>query len=813
MRTFKFFVVLIFIGAVVFNTSQDKNSNIEQRVEAIMELMSLEEKVAQMIQAEIKFVTPKDLKKYKLGSILNGGGSYPNNDKHSKITDWVDLADSFYNASIENNKVGIPIMWGTDAVHGHNNVMGATLFPHNIGLGAANNPNLIEKIGQATAKEVKATGIDWIFAPTVAVVRNDRWGRTYEGYSEDPEIVKAYAKSMIRGIQGNNDTFLNEDHLVGTIKHFIGDGGTINGKDQGNNISSERELLKIHSQGYLTALAAGAQTVMASFNSWNGVKVHGSHYLLTKVLKNDMGFDGFVIGDWNGHGQVVGCKNDSCAKAINAGVDMLMAPEDWKQLYYNTIEQVKTGQIKLARINDAVSRILRVKIRAGLFEIGKPSTRKHAGSKSIVGSTKHRDLARQAVRESLVLLKNKNNILPIKANSNVLITGSAADNIAQQSGGWSLTWQGTGNKNSDFPGATSISKGIADKIKRNGGKVQTSVDGTFIKRPDVAIVIFGEKPYAEGQGDRKDLYYSKDSKIDLELLKKFKENGIPTISIFITGRPLWVNPELNASDAFVVAWLPGTEGAGVADLLISGKVEFDFKGRLSFSWPAHANQTQVNRNDKNYAPLFPYNFGLSYKDYDSLGDSLSDIPYLSGNQFGSKFEINIFIGRTIAPYLSYVADSINSKLPLNGGIGVSSNKSVSVIAIDKDIQEDARQIHFKGKDISKYFFKSSSPNDFSKYLKKDGYLEFDLRKDNKIVKPMFVKFADSKINLSSHLSSLPLNKWRRIIVPLGCFDKSKTNFTNVTMPFGLETNSQLKVSLANIRIRTNSSAQKIVNCP
>ncbi len=611
------------------NSAVQKDSKIEAKIEEIVGEMTLEEKVAQIIQAEIKFISPKDIESYPLGSILNGGGSFPNNDKQAKASDWVSLAESFHSESLKHG-MKIPIIWGTDAVHGHNNVHGATLFPHNIGLGAAQNPKLIEQIGRATAKEVLATGIDWIFAPTVAVVRNDRWGRTYESYSEDPKIVKSYAASMVYGLQGRGDEILSRDHVIATAKHFIGDGGTQDGVDQGDTIVSEQELLSLHAQGYISAINAGVQTVMASFNSWNGLKMHGHKYLLTDVLKGKMKFDGFVIGDWNGHGQVKGCRNDSCAEAINAGVDMLMAPEDWKALYHNTLAQVKNGEIPQTRLNDAVTRILRVKMRYGAFELEAPSKRRHAGKSKIIGSVEHKALARQAVRESLVLLKNKNNILPLSANTNVLVAGSGAHNIGKQSGGWSLSWQGTGNTNDDFPEATSVYDGFKKTLLKGGGKAALSVNGEFEDKPDVAVVVFGEEPYAEGQGDIENLYYGSRYQGDLKLLKKLRSQNIPIISIFLTGRPLWINPELNASDAFVVAWLPGTEANGIADVLIkdaNGNIDFDFKGKLSFSWPSHANQVSINIGDKDYQPLFPYGFGLTYADKDKLGDNLSENPF------------------------------------------------------------------------------------------------------------------------------------------------------------------------------------------
>jgi beta-glucosidase len=521
----------------------------------------------------------------------------------------------------------IPIIWGTDAVHGHNNVIGATLFPHNIGLGAAHDPDLIERIGAITAIEVATTGIDWAFAPTLAVVRDDRWGRTYEGYSEDPEIVRAYAGRMVRGLQGTAGTpaFLDGNHVVATAKHFIGDGGTDRGIDRGDNLSSEQQLLDIHAQGYLTALAAGAQTVMVSYNSWQGWKLHGNKHLIVDVLKTRMGFDGLVVSDWNGIDEVQGCSIDKCMQSVNAGVDLFMVPEDWKAFITNTVGQVRSGDIAESRIDDAVTRILRVKLRAGLFEKGRPSSRPLANKRELLGAAPHREVARQAVRESLVLLKNKNGILPLARKLNVLVAGDGADNIGKQSGGWTLTWQGTDNTNADFPGATSIFAGINAAVTAGGGAAVLSVDGTFRQKPDVAIVVFGEQPYAEYLGNIKSIDYQGGAGADAALLARLKKAGIPVVSIFLSGRPLWVNPELNASDAFVAAWLPGSEGAGVADVIFrgtNGAVNHDFTGKLSFSWPRQASETALNRNDPGYAALFAYGFGLTFADRDALNDNL-----------------------------------------------------------------------------------------------------------------------------------------------------------------------------------------------
>ena len=609
------------------------NNDVDAAVGIILNSMTLAEKVGQMIMAEISAVSAADVTNYDLGAVLNGGGSWPNQNKNASVADWVALADSFYLASTDTSDggVGIPALWGTDAVHGHNNVIGATIFPHNIGLGATNNPALLRQIGAATALEVAVTGIDWVFAPTLAVVRNDRWGRTYEGYSEDPEIVMAYGGEIVKGLQGEAGTgyLFSPANVLATAKHFIGDGGTQDGDDQGNTIVTELELRDIHAQGYVTALGAGAQTVMASYNSWNGSKLHGDAYLLTDVLKQQMGFDGFVLGDWNGHAQVPGCSNDQCAQAINAGVDMIMVPFDWQAFISNTIAQVNSGVIPLSRIDEAVTRILRVKIRAGLLANSKPSDRTHANDTTLLASAAHRSLARQAVRESLVLLKNSNHLLPLDPNSNVLVAGSGADNIPMQSGGWTVTWQGTGNSNADFPQATSILDGIQSAVTSAGGTTTYSVNGTFnpASPPDVAIVVFGESPYAEYLGDLNNIEYQFGSKADLALLNSLRAQNIPVVSIFLSGRPLWVNKELNASNAFVAAWLPGSEGAGIADVIFqtsAGAVNYDFTGKLSYSWPKRVDQLVLNRHDAIYDPLFAYGFGLTYQDTDTLGDNLDE---------------------------------------------------------------------------------------------------------------------------------------------------------------------------------------------
>jgi beta-glucosidase len=632
-----------------------KDSRIEARVADLLRQLTLEQKVAQMVQADIRYVTPDDVRKYRLGSILNGGGAFPGMNKHTDISDWVALADRFYDASMDASQgaPAIPVFWGTDAVHGHNNVVGATLFPHNVGLGAAHDPDLIQRIGQATAEEVAATGIDWTFAPTVAVVRDARWGRSYEGYSDQPDIVRAYAGRMVQGLQGTPGTasFLDGSHILATAKHYIGDGGTDQGIDRGDNLSSEQELLDIHAQGYISAIQSGVQTVMAAYNSWQGPKVHGQHYLIGDILKTRMGFDGLVISDWDGIDDVQSCSKDKCAQAVNAGIDLFMVPDMWKSFIQNTVAQVRAGDIPESRIDDAVTRILRVKIRAGLFEKGRPSSRPLANNRALLGSPAHRAVAREAVRKSLVLLKNEGNLLPLRRKSYVLVAGNGADNIEKQTGGWTLTWQGTENTKDDFPGATSIYEGIRATVAAAGGTATLSPDGSYRSKPDVAIVVFGENPYAEWHGDIRSLDYrgadgspapdiqrpSPETPMpgqwapppvigkgpaavgtgdpDLELLQRLRHGGIPVVAVFLTGRTRGIAPELQASNAFVVAWLPGSEGGGVAEVLFrndKGGVNFDFTGKLSYSWPAGGDRKGESPRSGKSALLFPYGFGLSY---------------------------------------------------------------------------------------------------------------------------------------------------------------------------------------------------------
>lgn len=805
-----------------------KNSQpqLEAKIDSLLATMTLPQKVAQMIQPEIRDITVEDMRQYGFGSYLNGGGAFPNDNKHATPEDWVKLADDMYQASIDDSLDGsrIPTMWGTDAVHGHNNVIGATLFPHNIGLGAARNPELIESIATATAREVAVTGIDWVFAPTVAVVRDDRWGRSYEGYSEDPEIVKQYSSAIVKGLQGAlNDDFLGEKSVIATVKHFLGDGGTVGGDDQGNNIANEKELFDIHAQGYVSGLEAGAQTVMASFNSWHGKKIHGSRYLLTQVLKERMGFDGLVVGDWNGHGQIPGCSNESCSQSVNAGLDIFMVPtEAWKPLYHNTIEQVISGEIAMTRIDDAVRRILRVKLRAGLFEKPRPAMRPLAARTDIIGSKAHRNIARQAVRESLVLLKNNRQILPLKPNQRIGIAGDAADNIGKQSGGWSITWQGSGNTNQDFPGATSIFQGIKQQVEQAGGQVELNTDGHFQQKPDVAIVVFGEEPYAEGNGDLANLNYQRGNKKDLALLQRLKAQNIPVVSLFISGRPLWVNPEINTSDAFVAAWLPGTEGAGIADVLLttpSGETQFDFSGKLSFSWPNTPYQSNINRklsNDQHENasnPLLPYGFGLRYGDKGPLNKSLNETIDLSSQTLEPL---------NLMKHPWYFALQVEDKLERVSSSSVEGQQ-VSYRTMDRRIQEDARLIKFHGIDKleqtnqAKIEINDHFPFDLRNYLETGARLTFDIKLAQALQQPLQLQLrceddCSKLIDIRSYLTSTPSSDWQTVEIDLSCLKKADNELSKVFAPFSLATSEKVEIRLSDIRIKPDNREQQDATC-
>ena len=751
----------------------------EARIDALLAKMSLEQKVGQMIQADISAITPADLAKYPLGSILAGGNSGPYGDERADAAKWARLVGEFRTAS-RGSGAGIPILFGIDAVHGHSNLPGATLFPHNIALGAAHDPDLVRRIGAATAAEVSASGIEWTFAPTLAVPQDLRWGRSYEGYSSDPGLVASYSRAMTLGLQGElvAGQALGANHVAATAKHFLADGGTYEGRDQGDARISEAELVAIHAAGYPPAIDAGALTVMASFSSWNGVKNHGNASLLTDVLKGGMGFAGLVVGDWNGHGQVPGCTATDCPAAINAGLDLFMAPDSWKGLYDSTLREARDGRIAPARIDDAVRRILRVKFKLGLMG-DSPVLR---GNPANVATPEHLALAREAAAKSLVLLKNNNAVLPVKPGARVLVTGPGADSMAMQAGGWTITWQGSDTTAADYPNGQTIGRAISAAVSASGGQAALSADGSYGARPDLAIVVMGEVPYAEFQGDLPHLAFAGQHGED-KLIARFKAQGIPVVVVFLSGRPLFTGPLINQADAFVAAWLPGSQGSGVADVLVAcrdGKPSRDFTGRLPFAWPADARSPLV-------APLFPVGYGLSYGQTAPLG-RVNEDPRIDLSLFDTA--TSFFVrGKALAPW------------------HLSSDGSIAVRSVDLTAQEDAQQFSWSGPGALTI---EGNPVNLSGKLG-EGSLVLDWRIDRRGAGPVQVSLGGTALDLTPLIRRTRTGTLTQAWIPLRCFSRGGANLTAVGQPLRLSARAGFSVTLQTARIdRTRAAASR---CP
>jgi beta-glucosidase len=602
------------------------DSGIAAQVETLMQTMTLAQKIGQMVQTERMCITPEQVKAWHIGSVLSGGGSAPGTNE---LHEWVTMNDDYWAASMEADEghLAIPLLYGIDAIHGNNNVKGATIFPHNIGLGAANDPDLLARIAKVTAREILASGVEWTFAPTLAVARNSQWGRTYESYSEDPAIVSSYSGQFVDGLQGD----LGTDSVIACVKHWVGDGGTTEGIDQGETTLPEGELERLHMTGYYPAIETGVLTVMVSFNSWLGEKCHGHKYLLDYVLKEKLQFQGFVISDWDGIDYLSESYFDAVAGGVNAGIDLFMVSENWQPFIKHLTHHVVSGTVPMSRIDDAVRRILRVKFAYGLFDKPRPAER-HWSNHESFGSLAHREVAREAVQKSLVLLKNEEDILPLGKQQKILVAGKNAHNIGHQCGGFTIAWQGTSG-NDFIEGGSSVWEGIQQLAPNAVLSTDGSGNDADPALHDVAIVVIGETPYAEGMGDIRtgdDVIVQAGSQIngllkvlepygntmvladlhpeDLQTINNITARGIPVITVLISGRPLVTNQELAASSAFVAAWLPGSEGQGVADVLFS---EANFSGKLSFSWPKNSDKTP-NVGDLDYDPLFPYGFGLRY---------------------------------------------------------------------------------------------------------------------------------------------------------------------------------------------------------
>ncbi len=794
---------------------------LEARVDALLRTMTLEEKVGQIVQGDIASLTPEDVRKYRLGSVLAGGGSDPGGKYNATPAEWLAQADAFYEASMDTRGGGkaIPILYGIDAVHGQSNVVGATVFPHNIGLGAARNPDLIREIGRITAIETRTTGMEWAFAPTVAVPQDDRWGRSYEGYSEDPKLVASYAGVMVEGLQGKvgDKAFLDGSHVISSVKHYLGDGGTRDGKDQGDAQADEAELRDVHNAGYPPAIAVGAQAVMTSFSSYRGVKLSGHKPLVTDVLKGRMNFGGFVVTDWNAHGQVAGCDNAQCPASVNAGIDLVMAPDSWKPFYESTLAAAKAGTIPVSRLDDAVRRVLRVKFRLGLFEAGKPSQRALGGKFELLGAPAHRAVARQAVRESLVLLKNQRGTLPLNPKMKLLVAGDGADSMAKQSGGWTLTWQGTGTARADFPNGETIWEGLKRAVESAGGSAELALDGQYRTKPDAAIVVIGENPYAEFQGDLPTLLYKPGDDSDLQLINKLKADGIPVTTVFLSGRPLWVNREINASDAFVAAWLPGSEGGGIADVLLrtpDGGVHYDFKGKLSFSWPRRADQYANNVGQKDYNPQFPYGYGLTYADKSNL----APLPETAGVSLAQAQPGLYYALGKLAPGLSMRLETAGQPAVYIATLPAAlRDDSLRVAAFDHRRQEDARRVTWAGSAPARLSLVADAAKDLTREANGDVQLALTLRVDAPPKGDVAVSVAcgeacGATLPLRESLSSLPVGQWTTLGIPLKCFATAGADLSKLSGLLSIETGAPLQLAFSRVALAPQGEAERTLEC-
>ncbi|KAJ0966361.1 hypothetical protein J5N97_027499 [Dioscorea zingiberensis] len=643
-----FLLCWAFVGQAEYMVYKDHKQPLNHRIEDLMKRMTLAEKIGQMTQIERTNASADVMKNYFIGSVLSGGGSVPAPKASAK--DWIKMVNEIQGAALS-TRLGIPMIYGIDAVHGHNNVYNATIFPHNIGLGATRDPKLVRRIGVATALEVRATGIPYTFAPCIAVCRDPRWGRCYESYSEDHRVVQAMTE-IIPGLQGDipANSFKGVPYVAGNdkvaacAKHYVGDGGTHDGINENNTIINRHGLLSIHMPAYYHAIIKGVSTVMVSYSSWNGVKMHANRNMVTKFLKETLKFRGFVISDWQGIDRITtppGANYTySVQEGVNAGIDMVMVPYDYPTFINDLTSLVNKNVIPMSRIDDAVRRILRVKFTMGLFENPYPNT----SFADQLGSREHRDLAREAVRKSLVLLKNgkKSNepILPIpKKTSNILVTGTHANNLGYQCGGWTIEWQGGS-------GDITVGTTILDAIKSTVDHTTTVIysenpDANFVKTNDFsyAIVVVGETPYAETFGDSLNLTIPEPGPTTIQTVC----GAIKCVVVIISGRPVVIEPYINSIDALVAAWLPGTEGQGVADVLFG---DYGFSGKLPRTWFKSVDQLPMNVGDKHYDPLFPFGFGLSTLPMARL---FSGAPVMRNEHYGMM--LSLFISLLVMMFI------------------------------------------------------------------------------------------------------------------------------------------------------------------
>ena len=812
--------------------------SIEKAIAGILAEMTVEEKLGQMIQPDLVELTPEDVRDYKIGSALNGAGRWPGGDRRATPAVWAEAIGGFWAAAEEayrDRPFRIPFMWGSDAVHGHNNVHGATIFPHNIGLGAARDPELMYRIGRATAAEVVATGMDWTFAPTVAIPRDRRWGRTYEGYSEDPEIVHGYARELVRGLQGSADDLRTDRRVVACAKHWLADGGTFEGEDRGTARCTEDVLRNVHAAGFLSAVEAGVQTVMASYNGWVGSgrteeRLHGSEYLLTTVLKEKIGFDGIVVGDWDAHQHVPGCSEGDANNVIKAGLDILMisSREKWTAVHRTALAAIHSGDIPMSRVDDAVLRILRVKMRAGLWDKPRPQDRSTGGSPDVLGNAEHRALAREAVRKSLVLLKNDDAALPIARTARVLVTGSAADAVQKQTGGYTVTWQGDDTDLTDYPGGSTVATAVAEVVGAGRCVTDPYLDDHDPAEFDVALVVLGEDPYAEMMGSLQPWRTIEYARMkpgyarDRETLRRLREAGTTVVTVLFSGRPLYVTPEINASDAFVAAWLPGPDAAGLTDVLfagLDGAVAHDFQGRLSVSWPRgrrHLSANRVPRHLPEYelptgevlptgadAPLFEYGYGLTMRDG---GSDVGVLPLDETPETPIPEPVDriIDLGPGSAGYVLTVTapDKSPRPIPLDAPL-----KTDYLLAEPSD--GDAVGLTFLGTQTFVYARSADGSHRDLRGHVRDGRLRIALRVLEPPTGPFYLTAHDDHpqqptVDIAPRLAGLPADEWTELEVPLAELAAAGIEFEHVDVPLMLHTESAARLDLGAVRLVTGT---------
>jgi beta-glucosidase len=798
-------------------------------VEHLLAAMTLEEKVGQVVQADIDSVKPDDVRRYHLGSVLAGGNAAPDHELRASAAKWQDLIRAYSDASFADTRAGrpgVPILFGIDAVHGNARITGATVFPHNVGLGAMNDAELLQRIGHATAEEVAALGADWTFAPDVAVVRDVRWGRSYESYSEDPALVASYARAMVSGLQGDpgSSDFMGPGHVLASVKHFIGDGSTRAGRDQFDSDADEVTLRTVHGAGFMAAIEAGALNIMASYNGWQGIKMHANATLLTGVLKGRWGFPGFVVGDWNAQEEIPGCSAFDCPQMLMAGVDMYMAPDSWKSLYAHLLGEARSGGVTAARLDDAVRRILTVKALMHRLDASAAADRPQAADLGRLGTPEHRAIARRAVRESLVLLKNNHHLLPLDPHGTILVAGAAADSIGDQCGGWTIDWQGDHNTNADFPGATSIYAGILAAVQAAGGRALLSADGSFHERPSAAIVVFGEGPYAEFEGDRETLALSAADATHLKLLRRLHAARIPVVAVLISGRPLWINRELNLSDALLAAWLPGSEGAGIADLVFNppaGAPQADFTGRLGFSWPRTAQPVRFAADGTVSGALFARGFGLSLRAPGELG-VLSEEPGVKAHDPNKSLFAG---GHVTAPWSVYIEDP-TAPVRLTMQDQPSPRQTVSVVLADGNLRSiwsgnAAGELRIGGRAA-----------DFTARVQKGDALVLSYRVKQRPTQPVTLGIrceapygtrpsrdatapvidwrrcgttAGAGVDITRALNVAPPDSWQTLTIPLRCMTEN-ADLRYVNAPFAIATEGRLTLELRELRLEPSDAA-------